>query len=383
MLAYLRNLFNRHFSDPQVIILILLLVGSGAVILLFGQLLAPVIASVVIAYLLDGLVGTLRKRGVPRWLAVSFVFVVFLAVLFFTIFALVPLLYREMTRLLQELPRMIATFEEYLLELPDRYPELFNEEQVMGLIRNLRPEVERMGETVLSASLALLPTLMAAVVYLVLMPLMVFFFLKDKHKIINWFKSYLPRDHSLAGRVWQDTNRQVANYIRGKFWEILIVGAVTYVTFFLLGLNYAMLLGVLVGLSVLIPYIGAAVVTFPILTIAYFQWGWSAELFYVMIAYAIIQTLDANVLFPLLFSKVVDLHPVAIIVALLFFGGIWGFWGIFFAIPLATLVKAVLSAWPRTGGTNEAAGAAPSGGEERLEYEKGAAKPVRSETTGS
>ncbi len=352
MLDYLRSLFNRHFSDPQVIILILLLVGAASVILLFGKLLAPVIASVIIAYLLDGLVGALKRKRVPRWLAVLFVFVVFLAGLFFVIFALVPLLYREMTRLLQEMPRMIATMEAYLLDLPERYPELFNEEQMMRLIQNLRPEVERLGETVLSASLTLLPTLMAAVVYLVLMPLMVFFFLKDKIKILNWFKSYLPRDHSLAGQVWHETNRQVANYIRGKFWEILIVGLVTYVTFFLLNLNYAVLLAVLVGLSVLIPYIGAAVVTFPILTIAYFQWGWSPELVYVMIAYAIIQTLDANVLFPLLFSKVVDLHPVAIIVALLFFGGIWGFWGIFFAIPLATLVKAVLSAWPRTGGSD-------------------------------
>ncbi len=355
MLEYLRSLFNRHFSDPQVIILVLLLIVAFSFILLFGQLLAPVLASIVIAYLLDGLVGALRGRGVPRWLSVLFVFVIFMAGLFFTIFALVPLLYREMTRLIQELPRMIQKLEAYLLDLPDRYPELFNEEQIHGLIRNLRPEVERLGETVLSASLALLPTVMAVVVYLVLMPLMVFFFLKDKVKILNWFKSYLPRDHSLAGQVWRQTNRQVANYIRGKFWEIIIVGAVTYVTFFLLGLNYAMLLAVLVGLSVLIPYIGAAVVTFPILGIAYFQWGWSPELVYVMIAYAVIQTLDANVLFPLLFSKVVDLHPVAIIVALLFFGGIWGFWGIFFAIPLATLVKAVLSSWPRTGTLNQAA----------------------------
>ena len=66
-----------------------------------------------------------------------------------------------------------------------------------------------------------------------------------------------------------------------------------------------------------------------------------------IIAYAIIQALDGNLLVPLLFSEVVNLHPVAIILAILVFGGLWGFWGIFFAIPLATLVKAVLNAWPR------------------------------------
>ena len=100
----------------------------------------------------------------------------------------------------------------------------------------------------------------------------------------------------------------------------------------------------LVGLSVIIPYIGATVVTLPIALIAYFQWGWTSDFAWLMVAYLVIQALDGNVLVPLLFSEVVNLHPVAIIVAILVFGGLWGFWGVFFAIPLATLVKAVLSA---------------------------------------
>jgi putative permease len=80
--------------------------------------------------------------------------------------------------------------------------------------------------------------------------------------------------------------------------------------------------------------------------IAWFQWGWSADFAWIIVAYGIIQALDGNLLVPLLFSEVVNLHPVAIIIAVLFFGGIWGFWGVFFAIPLATLVQAVMNAWP-------------------------------------
>jgi putative permease len=63
-------------------------------------------------------------------------------------------------------------------------------------------------------------------------------------------------------------------------------------------------------------------------------------------AYLVIQVLDGNVLVPLLFSEAVNLHPVAIVIAVLFFGGVWGLWGVFFAIPLATMVNALLSAWP-------------------------------------
>jgi putative permease len=184
-------------------------------------------------------------------------------------------------------------------------------------------------------------------VYLVLVPVLVFFLLKDKQRIMDWIAASLPRDRALSNRVWREVNGQIANYVRGKIWEILIVGSVTYVTFLFMGLQYSVLLATLVGLSVVIPYIGAAVVTVPIAAIAFFQWGWSAEFWYILVAYGIIQALDGNVLVPLLFSEVVNLHPVAIIVAVLVFGGLWGFWGVFFAIPLATLVQAVMGAWPR------------------------------------
>src|SRR5690625_8049095 len=108
-----------------------------------------------------------------------------------------------------------------------------------------------------------------------------------------------------------------------------------------------MLLSMMVGFSVLIPYIGAAVATLPVALVALAAFGISAGFWYVLIAYAIIQALDGNVLVPILFSEVVSLHPVAIIISVLVFGGMWGFVVVFFAIPLATLVHAVLRAWPR------------------------------------
>jgi len=90
-------------------------------------------------------------------------------------------------------------------------------------------------------------------------------------------------------------------------------------------------------------------VTIPVTLVAFFQWGWSTEFFYVFTVYSVIQFLDGNVLVPLLFSEAVNLHPIAIILAVLVFGGIWGLWGVFFAIPLATLIKSLLQAWPRGG----------------------------------
>src|SRR5690606_28877309 len=199
---------------------------------------------------------------------------------------------------------------------------------------------------VVSYSLSGITVLMAVLIYCVLVPILVFFLLKDSDQLTAWLTGFLPQRRQLLNRIWQEMDVQIANYIRGKSLEIIIVGVVSYVVFFLFGLNYAALLAVAVGLSVRVPYLGAAVVTIPIALIGYVQWGWSDTFIWLMVAYAIIQALDGNVLVPLLFSEVVNLHPVAIIVAVLVFGGLWGVWGVFFAIPLATLLKAVVQAWP-------------------------------------
>jgi putative permease len=343
----IKTWLRRHLDDPQVVILAaILLVGFG-VIYFFGRMLVPLFAGVVIAYLLDGMIKPLVRRNFPRIIAVVGVFLIFMLLLLFTIFWLVPLLIRQVTQLVQQLPTMIGAAQELLLQLPEHYPRVISEEQVNEVITIIRREVTRMAQHILTISVASVMGLITLLVYLVIVPLLVFFFLKDKDKILAWFSSFLPQDRSLAVRVWEDVNVQIANYIRGKTWEIIIVWVGTYIVFTLLHLQYAMLLGFLVGLSVLIPYIGAAVTTIPIAAVAYFQWGFGPEFVWVLVAYAIIQTVDGNILAPLLLSEVVNIHPVAVIAAILVFGGLWGFWGIFFAIPLATLIQAILRVWPR------------------------------------
>ena len=342
----IRAWFERHLADPQVMGLAVVLVTVFFIIFLTGEMLAPVIASIIIAYLLEGLVAVFQRNGLPRLVAVSLVFLGFAAFMVFVTFALLPLLSRQATQLFQLLPEMLTSGQEALMRLPQRYPQLFSEAQVRDLIDSIRIEALSYGQHVVSMSVSSVVSIITIAVYVILMPLLVFFFLKDKGRIINWFVRFLPRDRGLLARVWVEVDRQIGNYVRGKFIEILIVWVVTYMTFAIMGMNFAMLLGVLVGLSVLIPYIGAAAVTLPVALLAYFQWGVSPDFWWLLLAYGIIQALDGNVLVPLLFSEVVDLHPVAIIVAVLVFGGVWGFWGVFFAIPLATLVQAVLKAWP-------------------------------------
>lgn len=343
----LTSWFKRTFADPQVVILGIVLVIGFAVVLGLGRMLAPVFASIVIAYLLEAVVARLQHIGLPRLVSVLLVFLLFVASGLFLLFGLVPMLTRQLSQLVQQLPNYINQGQDLLLQLPERYPQLVTEKQVQQLIDSVGTEVATTGQQLLTWSLGSVGNVVGLLVLLVLIPVLVFFLLKDKRQLIDWFKAYLPTDRHLVSAVWADVEAQIANYVRGKAGEIVIVGAVTYITFIALGLQYAVLLATVVGFSVLIPYIGAAVVTIPIAFVAFFQWGWGWDFGQVMIAYIIIQALDGNVLVPLLFSEALNLHPIAIIVAILVFGGLWGFWGVFFAIPLATLVQAVLKAWPR------------------------------------
>lgn len=343
----LANWFRRYFSDPQVIFLAVILLVGFAIVLTMGNMLGPVLAGIVIAYLLEGLVAFLERRGWRRFTGVLVVYSLFIVFVGLILFGVMPLVSRQVTDLVQQLPLMIAEGQKAMMALPERYPDVVSPAQIQQVIDTIRAEIINFGQRVLSWSLASVVDIITLLVYIILVPLLVFFFLKDRDLILNWFKRYLPKHRKIAGAVWQDVDRQISNYVRGKFWEILIVWAVSYVTFYAFGLNYAMLLGMLVGLSVIIPYIGASAVTLPVLLIAWFQWGWAPQIIWLGGAYLLIQALDGNVLVPLLFSEVVNLHPVAIIVAVLVFGGLWGFWGVFFAIPLATLVQAILSAWPR------------------------------------
>jgi len=346
MIKVINKWFHRYFSDPQAVLLAILLVTSFTILMTMNEILAPLLVSVVIAYLLDGLIQGLQRRHIPRSLAVFVVYSTFVALLMFIIIVLLPLISYQLTQLVEQLPRMVVKGQKLLEDIPEKYP-LISATQVEGIIASIHSKVQDFGKNILSYSLSSIAAVITLLVYSILVPLLVFFFLKDKEKIFAWLISFLPNDHTAANKIGLEMDAQMGNYVRGKVYEIFLVGTVAYFSFVYLNLNFASLLAVAVGLSVIVPYVGAVVVTLPVVLVAYFQWGVGPDFFWVIGIYFVIQALDGNVLVPLLFSEAVNLHPVAIILAVLVFGGIWGIWGVFFAIPLATLVKALLSAWPR------------------------------------
>ncbi|MBK8973578.1 MAG: AI-2E family transporter [Hahellaceae bacterium] len=348
MLNIFKGWFRKYFSNEEAVILLLLVIGSFLALRYLGAMLSPLLASIVIAYILQGLVYRVGRLGVPHLGAVTVVFLLFVGLTLGFLFFLMPLVVAQLTSLIKQVPLLLSSIQDYLKQLPEQYPQFVSQETVVNISRELATEASSMTQWLLSFSLSSIPVLVTILIYTVLVPILVFMLLKDRELIIRSLTAILPAERSLMKQIWSESNLQFANYIRGKVVEILLVGVVTWTSFMWLGVEYAALLGFLNGLSVVIPFIGAAVVTVPVVMVGLIQWGWGSEFIWLMTIYGIIQALDGNVLVPLLFSEVVNLHPIIIIVSVLLFGGLWGLWGVFFAIPLATLFKAIFSAWPTT-----------------------------------
>ncbi len=346
MINVLKQWYQRYFTDPQTVIFAFILIFGFLLIVVMNAHLMPILIGIIIAYLFEGLVIKMGQINLNRTIAASFATALIVAAILLTLFVLLPLLSRQVSELIREMPSMFGKGQQLLAQLPQQYPDFVSTQQVEEMLNFVRTEVTSLGQQVVSLSLASVVGVITFFVYLILLPLMVFFFLKDKELILGWLGNFLPDERRLVREVWGELDVKIASYVRGKFIEILVIWTASYIAFALMGLSYAMLLSLLVGISVIVPYVGATVVTIPVALVAFSQWGVTSEFGYLMLAYAFIQFLDGNLLVPLLFSEVVNLHPVAIIVAVVFFGSLWGIWGVFFAIPLATLIQAIIKAWP-------------------------------------
>lgn len=354
MIKVFKAWMDRYLSDPEAILLLVILLGGLGIILSFGKILMPVFVSIAITILLQFWVNLLVRYKCPQSVAMWVVYLGFVTVFLVTLFLLLPLLWRQCLNLITEMPTILQNGKVSLLEFIKSKKDYISEAYIETVMSTAAEEFQLWAKKAVSISIASIPSIITWIVYLILVPLLVFFFMQDHTKIFRWFIGFLPEKRELIKKVWNEMNKQIENYVNGKIIEIIIVGISTYFVFLFFDLRYQVLLACLVGLSVVIPYIGAVIVAIPVILVGYLQWGTvgglTGEFALMLYFYFLVQFIDGNILVPLLFSEAVNLHPIAIIISILFFGAIWGFWGVFFAIPLATLIKAVINAWPRKKG---------------------------------
>jgi putative permease len=344
MSPILQGIYHR-LDDPHIRGLVLVIILGVGLITFFGAALAPYFAAVIIAYLMEGQIRLLERLKLPRLIAVLIVFSLFFMLINLILFKLLPTLVAELSRVSEEIPRITETLKDLMSQLSSTlsgYVDAeFAESILVGLIEVSQ---EYAAEALTMVVQGGLPGLISVMVYLLLVPFLVFFFMKDKELLLNSFSRFMPQQRGLINRVLHEVDVAVGGYIRGKLLEMMLLGSASYLAYAYIGFQYAFLMSIFTGLSVLIPFLGLAVVTVPVLVLGIFQWGLSWESLNPLIVYGILQMIDGNAVAPLILGETVKVHPTTIMLAVLFFGSLWGVMGVFFAVPLWVLVKSVLEA---------------------------------------
>ena len=346
MFNYLKNFFQRYFFEEEQYAALFIILTFLVFLYFFGGILAPVLISIFFAYMFNGILVNIEKRGFTRLISLSITLLVFFLT-YLAIFLILPLISRQIVLLIAEIPQIVDSVNLFFKDLIASNPELSSSNELNQAFSNALSFLPNLIEGVLRQLNSGFSAVMNALLYLIIVPILVFFFLKDKEVFLGYLSSLLPRKRELLSKIWIDLDEQLYGYLKGKGLEMVIVTAITWAIFYIQDVNYAFILASLIGLSVLIPFVGAILVTIPVLLIGLFQWGLETEFYIYFLSYLVIQALDGYVLMPLLLGREVNLHPAVIMVAVLIFGGIWGFWGLLLAVPIATFIRAIYTSWPK------------------------------------
>jgi len=346
MIEHFKNIFRRIFSNEETVIFFLIILSTLILFSLFVEVLTPFIISIVVAYLLVGLQKKIETYGFSQSVSSIIAFSVFIIVGAAMFTWLIPLLYVQLQSFVLDIPRIFNEFLNFVSTIPAAFPDLVNSDQISVFFQAVSSELSSITQNIVKSSISGIQSTITVLLYIILFPILVYFFLFDRKNIIEGCLRIIPGDRAMLSQVWSEMDIQLSNYVRGKVLEIFIVGIAAAILFASFSLNYGALLAVLVGLSVLIPYVGAFSITIPIVIIGLLQFGLGTQFYLLIGLYLLLQFVDGNLLVPIIFSEAVKLHPIVIILAVFIFGSIFGFWGVFFSIPLATFIKAVWNAWP-------------------------------------
>ena len=335
--------WRKKIREPRIWVLIALSIFALVVLVWFSGALFPLFAAGVVGYLLDPLVVRLERWRVPRLLATILVMLGSVLLLALIIFSIVPTVVEQLNSLANQIPGVIIKIEIWIGEMQAKYPEFFPGTTAFEFFDSLSLQLENLMGRLITVLLTWAGGTIGGTVNAIIVGFFVFFILKDKEQVWGYIVKLLPGLlHHTVTDVLADIDRQMGRFIKGKFIVVFLLFLLSTAVFWIIGLKYFLLLGILTGISTFIPYVGAIVVGIPVVAAGFIQWGTVAAAGWTLLAYIGIQSVDGYYLTPVIIGKETNIHPTAIIMAILICGSLWGFWGVFFAVPAAVIVKSIL-----------------------------------------
>ena len=299
----------------------------------------PVILAYLASLIVIPIIKYLEKKGVgPRWLSLGLVFILTVALIFAGFYYLTPRIVDEITNFFNRDFQTIITYlqtdlrDDFILGT-DLYDQIYTYVTETDLISST---LDNLAPTLIATVTNSIIPLLASIA---LLPILLIYYLKDYEMISEKIRSIIPAKHekSLA-ELGSKLNQTVGNYLRGQVFLMVVLGAVATLAYRLIGLKYYVVFGVLVGVTNIIPYFGMIIAAVPPILYTFIAGGNPGPVL-VLGVNVVLQFFEGNFFQPLIIGHHLSMHPIVIIISILFFGALFGGIGVIFASPIAASIR--------------------------------------------
>ena len=337
---------TKSMSDINKLILVILIIISGWLLYTLSGVLMPFFIAAMLAYLGDPLVDKLETWKLSRTSSVTVVFAVLFITVSIMLLILLPLLSAQVAKLFTNLPEYLTTAQKLIepwLASAGLPTDVFNLQTLKQALSNYWSQVGQVAGGVFSYMTRSGMVLVQWLGNLVLIPVLTFYLLRDWDLLVARFRELLPRRYSEKFVAMSlECDDMLAGFIRGQLMVMLALAVIYTIGLSLVGLELALLLGVIAGIVSFVPYLGLIVgITLAGLA-AFFQFGDWIPIVYVAIVFTVAQMIEGMLLTPRFVGERIGLHPVAVIFAVLAGGQLFGFTGVLLALPVAAVVMVLL-----------------------------------------
>lgn len=336
------------WSVELLVIATLILVGTQISFIfkpigtMFTTMFSPILISGFLFYCFKPIVTFLEKKGVSKTWGATIVLLLLVGIVVVSISSIIPSLVKQIAALLKSAPTFIKEVESWANEM-SHHPMLQNID-FQSYLDKWNISIGNIVQTTIngvSSSIGSFVSSIAGIVMLVVtVPFILFYMLKDGHKMIPAIQKYFPEKHKgeMVGLL-KKMSETIEKYISGQMIECLFVGVGTSLGYMIIGVDYAFLFGVIAGLTNMIPYIGPYIGLAPAVIVTVFADPWKAV--FACIVVLIVQQIDGNIIYPNVIGKSLDIHPLTIIIILLVAGNLAGLLGMILGVPFYAVCKTI------------------------------------------
>ncbi|MFZ8934461.1 MAG: AI-2E family transporter [Bacteriovoracaceae bacterium] len=325
----------------KIIFFITLFLGMIAALFSLPRLAIPIGVAYIVYLVFRPLVPFLMKFKLNRNTSVTVVFGMFLFLSIFPVIKVVPTITQEAERLRSFLPRVETYLKEGYKDVKSQIEVKFGlkfEQEEFPI------EVLKMGTNTSKVVLMSIPKYLGNLLeWTLVIPFFLFFMLKDDAQFRRFILGITP--NSIFERFYNlhhQFNKNLGDYIFAKFIEASIIGVIITSGLLIIDLNFAFLFGLIAAITNIIPYVGPLLGAIPAIVVAYAEFEFTSSFWAVGVLFFVANTIDLAIVFPLLVSKIVNLHPVVVVVSVILGSQLFGLIGMIVSIPAAVAVKLIL-----------------------------------------